>query len=192
MTRGECMAMLTVAGVVYGKNISESLVDAWIEFMRDVTPEEGVPAMRQHITESRFFPTVADIRQLVAKGRVEPVDVARAWEEVRRGLVRCGSYHEPAWTSEAIGAAVRALGWREICMTREEDMGTLRAQFERYLKAGTETALRNANHQRLAEAAQHPKLGTRITYGTAYLTPKQIEDAKDNPREAYELIEVKK
>lgn len=144
--------MLAVAGKVYGKDIRVDLVEVWSEFMRDITAAEGVEAMRAHVAESRFFPTVADIRQAVAERRVGAVDIGRAWEEVRRAISRYGRNKSPVFSHAAIENAVNTLGWIELCNSMEEDMPTIRAQFERYYKAGLETQSKQENVGRLEES----------------------------------------
>jgi hypothetical protein len=160
MTQGECGAMLAIAGKMYGKPINTSLVEAWHEFMGDVTPAEGVAAMKKHIVESPHFPTVADIRKRVAEDRVGSADPGAAWEEVRRAIQRCGRDHEPVWSSAAIAGAVDAIGWRELCNTMMDDLSTVRAQFERYFRARVESRAKDANYGAL-EAHADKRIGPK-------------------------------
>jgi hypothetical protein len=155
MTHGECMAMLAVAGKVYGEGVAEDVVEAWAQFMADVTPEEGAAAMREHITESPHFPKVADIRKRVAAHRVNAPDVAAAWGEVLRQVRLVGYYGLPQFSHPAIAAAVDALGWQEVCHTPTDQLGTLRAQFERYFRSRLETGARAANAGALEEHRRH-------------------------------------
>lgn len=159
MTQGECGAMLAIAGRMYGKQINHALVEAWAEFMGDVTPDEGVKAMRQHVVTSPHFPTVADIRRFVAEERVGNSDPGEAWEEVRKGIQRCGRDHEPTWSSASIAGAVDAIGWRELCNTTMDDLSTVRAQFERYFKARLQVRTREANAGALPAHNEPKRLG---------------------------------
>lgn len=152
MTVGECAAMLAIAGKVYGREIRPELVGVWHEFMLDITSEEGARSMRQHVAESPHFPTIADIRRRVAEVRVDAPALSEAWEEVRKQIAKVGSYGVPVFSHPAVERAVEALGWREICMTLEEDAPTLRAQFERYLKSNLEAGNKAANHGALEQA----------------------------------------
>jgi hypothetical protein len=137
--------MLAIAGKAYGRAIGTDMVETWSEFFGDFTPEEGAHAIREHITESPHFPAISDIRKRAASARVSQVDVSAAWTEVRKAFGSVGRYGYPKWSSPAIAAAVETIGWIELCNTQEVDMPTVRAQFERYLKARAETALRGAN-----------------------------------------------
>jgi hypothetical protein len=147
MTHGECGAMLAIAGRIYGKSVNLALVDVWHEFMASMSAEEGVRAMKRHVVESPHFPTVADICRLVREERLGPQDAAEAWEEVRRAFGRCGRDREPTWSTPAIAGAVEAIGWRELCNTLDEDLPTVRAQFERYFKARLETQAKQQRNQ---------------------------------------------
>lgn len=138
MTEGECAAMLAVAGKIYGRDLSQGLVEAWAGFMGDISADEGARAIREHVTESPHFPTVADIRKRVSTLRVGPMNPGAAWEEVRKAIGREGRNRSPEWTHPAIASAVMALGWVEICNTTDDDLATLRAQFERYYRAAYE------------------------------------------------------
>ncbi len=166
MTQGECMVMLAVAGRMYGRDISDGLVEGWTEFMADITAEEGVRAVKQHITESHMFPTVADVRRRVAESRVDAVDVGAAWGEVRKAISRWGYNRVPTWASPAVAHAVEALGWREICMTLVNDVPTLRAQFERYYRAYLDGARREANSGALEAHTQAERRG-QVAAGAA-------------------------
>jgi hypothetical protein len=145
MTKGECMAMLAVAAKAYGREVTEGTIGVWAEFMGDITPEEGVRAVREHIADSPHFPAVADVRKRVAAYRAPQVDPGSAWAEVRRAICRVGCYGNPTWSAPAVAHAVDALGWVTICHTDEDDVPTLRAQFERYLKGYLDGERRAAN-----------------------------------------------
>jgi len=185
MTSGECKAMLAIAMKAFGKaypspEAARSQADSWAEFLSDITPDEGVKAIRQHISESPHFPQIADIRRRVAESRVDPVDIGAAWGEVRRAISRCGHNRLPEWSNPAVAHAVEALGWRDICMTLEDDLPTLRAQFERYFKAYLDGARREANSGAL-EAHTHAERRGQVTAGAALaglLERSQISDEK--------------
>lgn len=158
MTRGEVAAMLAVAGKVYSRAIGSDMVEVWSEFFGDCTPDEGARAIREHITESSFFPTIADLRKRISSRRVGPVDIGGAWGEVRRTISSVGRYGCPSFSHQAISDAVEALGWITICHTDEDDLPTLRAQFERYYKAALEGQGRAQNYGAL-EAHDYARTG---------------------------------
>lgn len=62
MTKGECMALLAIAGRNYGQAIDAGLEEDWAQGLADIPEHLGVAALRAHLRGSRFFPTIADIR----------------------------------------------------------------------------------------------------------------------------------
>lgn len=89
MTVGECKALLAIAGRNYDRAIDPELAKDWAIGLSDITDVEGLAALRWHMKNSRFFPTIADIREgarLAAPPRlylVKHVDDPIPHEEVR-------------------------------------------------------------------------------------------------------------
>lgn len=130
--------------------VSAGTVAIWGRMLMDITPSEAGAALVSYLSDGPPHPpSISDIRTRVANESVAGLDVAAAWEEVRRGISTHGSYKEPSWSNPLLAATVDTLGWRDICMTLESDLPTLRAQFERYLKARAMTAQKSANLGRL-------------------------------------------
>lgn len=187
MNRSDCMAMLAIAGTVYAKRIGDQLVDVWMEFMHDVAPSEGVRAMKVHVAESTFFPTIADIRTRVGKERAGEVNVGEAWEHIRKAVSYYGRYKAPVFENKAVGRAVEALGWREICDTLEPDVPTLRAQFERYYRGFVEMSQKQANAGSLIGARKGPAQIEIHRDRPNFKYEVQMEASKANP-DAYQLL----
>lgn len=62
MTLGECKALLAIVGRNYDRAIPVGLAEDWQRALADIPQEVGLKALQAHIAESRYFPTVADIR----------------------------------------------------------------------------------------------------------------------------------
>lgn len=60
------------------------------------------------------------------------------WEEVREQMSRVGYYNSPSWTHPLIARAVKAVGWRDLCVSEQPDIS--RAHFLRVYKAFQERA----------------------------------------------------
>jgi hypothetical protein len=125
----------------------------WASMLVDLPAQEALSALQGHIAESPHVPTIADVRNRVARARTraDEVDVGAAWGEVQRAIGRVGYAGAPTWSHPAIEHAVEALGWRAICHTLEGDVPTLRAQFERYFRGYLDGARRAANVGALEE-----------------------------------------
>lgn len=104
--------------------------------LADLTPEEGAQLVARWTTRERRWPSLAEMRTLVAKLRGETApDIDRAWREVRLAF-GVPEHRRPAWSHPAIGDAVDALGMEAI--GRSENAETIRAQFERYYARAVE------------------------------------------------------
>lgn len=147
MTHQETAALLAAVAMLYPGRMTpdEAAVPLWTEMLADLEPGEATRALRAHAATSPHPPCIADIRNRVAEERSPAPDIGAAWEEVRRAISRCGRDHEPPWSSPRVAAAVSAIGWRMICDSDIDQAATIRAQFERYFRAGLDTARREAN-----------------------------------------------
>lgn len=66
---------------------------------------------------SKFFPTVAEIRDEVASLICQLPEVGEAWAEVNRAILAVGHMRKPEFSHPLIDEAVRQLGWVDICMS---------------------------------------------------------------------------
>lgn len=95
--------------------------------LADVDFDGAKAAVMRLIQTSRWLPTIAEIREEVAKARVSLPGAEEAWGVVRRAISRYGSYRSPSFDCDEIDAAVDAIGWRELCLS--EDHTASRARF---------------------------------------------------------------
>ncbi len=134
---------------------SESMLRLWHSMLLDVEAREATVAVLGYLADGPSYPpSISDIRRRVADERVPSSDIATAWEEVRKALAREGRYRNPQWPSPIVAGAVETIGWLSLCDTLDEDLPTVRAQFERYLKARVETAHKAENFGSLKETLQ--------------------------------------
>ena len=152
MTKDEAKRMMALLKALYPRQTVEpETIRAYAGFIVDLDAREVEQAINEHVAESPYFPTVADIRQRVAKRSVHCPGADEAWGEVLREVRRVGYYGRPQFSHPAIAAAVDALGWQEFCQSDVESQGTWRAHFNRYYEAGKERAVKSANVGRLEE-----------------------------------------
>lgn len=147
MNKQETAKLLAYIVIAYpnGKvEPNEPTVALWSQFTADLPYEMAKLAVDSMISTLRFPPTIADIRESVARARSEAcgeLSAGEAWGKVRRAVSRYG-YYQPEAARECLGAALWAAieqigGWSYICST-EDDTSTLSAQFERRYKARAE------------------------------------------------------
>lgn len=124
----------------------------WSRMLSDLSIAEAQRALVEYLSDGPPHPpSISDIRRRVSDATTGAVNAAEAWEEVRKAICRVGRYKTPTFRSPLVAAAVEAIGWEALCNTLEDDLPTVRAQFERYLKARGETAAKAGNSGRLEE-----------------------------------------
>lgn len=112
--------------------ISGETVALYVLALADCAPEEGAMVVLKWVTTEKRWPSISELRNLIAKARGElPPDHVEAWREVRLSFGYAEA-RRPPWTHPAIGDAVDAIGYREIGQSTEPEI--MRAQFERYYK----------------------------------------------------------
>lgn len=107
------------------------IAEVWRMTLADLSYDVARQALAAHIATSRFFPTVADIReQAVRLTQPRALDWLEAWGLVMDAVRRHGSYHEQAALASLpadVAETARRIGWREICLC--EEPGVVRGQF---------------------------------------------------------------
>lgn len=132
------------------RDIDGETLDLYAEELADLPTDQVIQAIREIRKSSTFFPALSEIRNRVVAivGESILVDPEAAFGEVMREVQRVGANPlpvfragvmypppEPQFSSPMIARAVDAIGWKAICGTELEDMGTLRAQFRDALRA---------------------------------------------------------
>ena len=122
MSRAEICALVALAGssnpAMQAKD-PRPIVEAWSLMLGDLDPVLAKAAIIKVCRESDFFPSVARI--VAAARELDPGNeklptAAEAWEEVMRLVSDYGPYRCPVYSCEPVRRAVRAIGWRQLCM----------------------------------------------------------------------------
>lgn len=131
-------------------DVTGDTLDIYAEDLEDLPVDQVVQAIRECRRTGTFFPSIGEIRNRVIAivGGAMLVDPEAAWGEVRREARRVGFNRPPVFangelqpapgpqfSSPMIARAVEAIGWRDICLTDDDDVATLRAQFRDALRA---------------------------------------------------------
>ena len=110
-------------------------VGTWHVVLEDIPEGLAFAALHSLAASGReFAPPVGVIRQTAvqlsirARGEECP-GIDQAWTEVQTQIRRFGYQHPPDWSHDAIERAVAAFGWRELCLTDNQDAA--RAHFFR-------------------------------------------------------------
>lgn len=163
MTEAETAELMAVLMAAYpNQSIGEPTLKVYAMMLRDLDYLEVMDASQHLLSECRFFPTIAEIRQTVAERRCTLPEPAEAWGEVMRAIRDVGFYGRPHWSSDAVRRAVAAIGWENICQCERDDLNTLRAQFERIFAAYRKRTIQGENLSGLGlgEGSESPRLPT--------------------------------
>lgn len=135
MKKPEVIKLLGMLAAAYPnmKEIDEITVALWYDCLKDVDTEPAVLAIKKHILESPFPPSIADIRKQVAAVTMpegQKLDGATAWGEVIKAIKEYGYYREKealASMSPLTQRVVKYMSWQEICLS--DNPGVVRGQF---------------------------------------------------------------
>ena len=115
-------------------------IKIWYKLLQDIPYEVLNVGIQQFMMQSKYAPTVADLRELsttVVKGK--PKDWGSGWESVQQAIRRYGFYQEEKALEsmdDITRQTVKRLGWQQLCMSEEPmaDRANFRMIFEQIEK----------------------------------------------------------
>ncbi len=122
MNKQEFTKAMTFLGTAYGKEIDSSQVAVWYEMFSENNLEEFKTAIKNLIKTKQFMPSIADIKQEIARMTTPALqlNVDEEWEKVRNALRSYGSYNEEkAMNSlnDYTRGIVRMIGYQRLCQS---------------------------------------------------------------------------
>lgn len=122
MTTAETKRLVAMLGATWPRQeIQQATLEVYAWALADLDFELAQAAVKRLVQTSRFFPTVAEIREAAIRGRVSLPAPEEAWGIVRRAIGRYGSYRKPSFDCDEIDAAVSDIGWGALCLAEEAD-----------------------------------------------------------------------
>lgn len=111
--------------------LTEETLEIWTQALFDLTDDMFEVAVLHIIRNSKFFPTIAEIRETAFNLCTEKYAKTgdEAWGEVMQQIALTGSWGEPKFKDEITAQAVKNLGWMEICQMDLSQLEIIRAQF---------------------------------------------------------------
>lgn len=113
--------------------LQKQTVDAYARILGDIEYRELETAVDQLAAESKFFPSVAELREKVLAIRRAELglpDAYGAWNEIMGEVRRVGyeSWPDARWSCDLVRDMAQRW-WRDVCLGNTDDLPTIRAQF---------------------------------------------------------------
>lgn len=146
------------------------------QLLSDLPIEQIKAAVLRHVSASKWFPTVAELREAAVALSTPPLQTAiEAWGEVYAAMASgefyCFADHvtEPEFLNPITARLVESMNWRQLCMSENTV-----ADRARFIESYEQLAARNERERRLPEQLQAGSQATdtkRLTSGVvAHLT----------------------
>lgn len=118
----ELVVYLTAAFAADFARLGDAQSRATQKVYRDLLVDLDAGAARAAVerlaASSKWLPRVAEIREAAFAILRGPVRTgAEAWGDVQRGFQRWGATSVPAFSDPVVARVVRALGWRDLCLS---------------------------------------------------------------------------
>lgn len=163
MNKQEILKAVAPLQLAFKGNLDDARMRLYVEMLSDIPPQILEVAVKKLIMTNKFLPSIAEIRETaygikgVISGTAAP-DESEAWGEVVKAIQSVGYYGKPKFSHEAITAAVNNIGWQDICMTTNDGMNTLRAQFRRAYQLAAQRQKDNRDNAVLGISPSNEKL----------------------------------
>lgn len=144
----------------------------WYRMLEDLDFKMAENVIAEHMSKSPFPPSISEIRGKCVSRQIDIPDWGDAWGKVQAAIQRYGSYREAEAMScfdDTTRAVVKRIGFRNLCMAKQDNLETDRAQFRDIYKAIA---------QRRAEERQIPPL---VLEEREKIRRKYIGDPKPEP-----------
>lgn len=139
MERVEMAKLLRIARTVWPDiAVDTDTVTAWSWALESFPYGAVESALKDWIRASPFAPKPADLSKIISEASAAGEPWETAWDELMATIRRYGIYYAddrfrkddwPGWSSHDVEAAVRHIGYREVCGADTDQLGTVRAQF---------------------------------------------------------------
>lgn len=135
MNKQEFAKMIMAVRSIWSKDdflVNSDAASLWYAMLKDIPYEQISVAVQKHASLSKWPPTIADIREHVAGLARTETDWGSGWSQVLSAVRRYGYYNaEDALASmdEITQSVVKRLGWKQICMSEQDELTAVRANF---------------------------------------------------------------
>ena len=144
------------------------LFDIWAQLLADIPVEVLRASALQHISESKWFPAVSDLRDASARILYPRRQTAiEAWGEVRRAFGSVGYYGAPQFSDDVTATVVAELGWRALCTSecQEADRARFLQGYDEHVKRAKSDAIALPEVGRVIRELAARKSANQLTEG---------------------------
>lgn len=134
MNRKEILELLSIATANFPNMQERDLRPTavlWEKSLADIPYHVAEKAVITVLSTSKFFPTIAEIREAAAQlTQPRVIDWSEAWGLITQAIRKHGFYDQEKGMASLppdVRAMAKRFGWRELCLNTNPD--TLRAQF---------------------------------------------------------------
>lgn len=160
-TKQEVAALITLMEELYThrEKLSDGAVMLYQQALSDIPFDVLETAVKDHVTTSKWFPSIAELREKAMSYSVPQIPTAmEGWGEVQKEIRRTGYLGKPTFSNPVTARVVDALGWKYLCLS--EDSMADRAHF---LKAYEQVAARETREVIMLPEVR--ELAKRLTAG---------------------------
>ena len=131
MTREEFANGMAFMATIYSKDMTAEQVGIWYSFFENDSFEEFQKAVRKLAVSTKFFPSIAELKEAIAEDAVGMISADQAWDKVLYAVRRYGWCNAEAAMKSLPTAAQLTVnhlgGFQRIC--ESEDLEWTRKDF---------------------------------------------------------------
>jgi hypothetical protein len=120
-TEIETLRVIKILGDVYPSfQLSSSAIEMYVQLLADIPGSVLEQSALDHISRSRFFPTIAELRSAAFSiiDATDPIPTEyEAWSAVQAEIHRVGHYDYPTLDNTIAAQVVEQLGWHYLCLS---------------------------------------------------------------------------
>lgn len=144
MRKSEVTKLIGMLSAAYPKhNISPATLSVYQSMLIDLPAKQTIEEVRDLVTLSRFFPTIAEIRTAVFERELALPPAADAWQEVDKGMRHGGASERANFSHQLIAEVVATMNWRDMCLSTKP--GVHRIEFCRRYEAARAKHIEKCN-----------------------------------------------
>lgn len=133
MNKEKFLKIITYMGIAYNKEFTKEQIEVWYSFLKDYSEEELNNAVKVLINTEKYLPTIAHIKEQIAKSKLRNMPSAEdEWEEVIKAIHRFGSYREKQALESLNPYTAKVLsyiGYYRVCTSNQEEQTWNKKEF---------------------------------------------------------------